>query len=119
MYVRIAALRVVGPSSAWFLTAFAKMSRASSSRSLAWSMELDAGDWGRGSSSSASCALGRLVGISIMDSGRHASKNRIPGRGVTSLYGPVRSSGLPLRALKRPDGRQTYGKICLPRIRTK
>ena len=84
------------------------LSRASSSRSLAWSMALDAGDWGRGSSSGASCALGRLVGISIMDSGRHASKNRIPGRGVTSLYGPVRSSGLPLRTLKRPAGRQTY-----------
>ena len=64
-YARIAALHVLGPSSAWFRIALASMSRASSSdvcggsagRSCRWG----AGCHVRGGS----CVLGRSVGMSM------------------------------------------------------
>ena len=62
LYARIAALRVLGPSSAWFRIALARMSRASSSGVCGGSaVGAAAGSWV--SCSGGSCVLGRLVGV--------------------------------------------------------
>ena len=81
---------------------------SSSSGVLVWSTLGDIGEEGPVPSSGASCALGRLDGMSRVGSTRQASKNRIPGRGVTSWYGPARSRIRPLRAWCKPDRRETY-----------
>ena len=72
----MAALRVLGPSSAWFLIAPASMSLASSSRALAWSVLGDAGGEGRLPSSGRLRALGKSLGVSMLGSTR---QNRKPG----------------------------------------
>ena len=62
LYARIAALRVLGPSSAWFLAAVARMSRASSSGDLVGSVLVVLGTEASTSQTRASLVLGRLAG---------------------------------------------------------
>lgn len=102
----VAALRVLGPSSAWFLAAAASMSRVSSSGDLVESVLRDMLEVAATPSSGASCVFGRLDGMSKVGCTRHPSKKKMPGKGVTSWEGPACCKMRPVRALYNPDGRQ-------------
>jgi len=67
LYVRMAALRVLGPSSAWFLAAVLSMSRASSSGDLVGSTLRSLCVVVPTPYAGASSVLGRLDGISRLD----------------------------------------------------
>ena len=63
LHARMAALRVLGPSSAWFLAAVTRMSRASSSGDLVSSVLVVLGAEASTSQTGASLVLGRLAGM--------------------------------------------------------
>ena len=75
LHARMAALRVLGPSSAWFFAAVARMSRASSSGDRGGSVlaVLRAGASST-SQTGASLVLGRLAGMTNVGCTRHPSK---------------------------------------------
>ena len=74
LHARMAALRVLGPSSAWFLAAVARMSRASSSGDLDGSVLAVLGAEASTSHTGASVVLGRLAGMTKVGCTRHPSK---------------------------------------------
>ena len=74
LHARMAALRVLGPSSVWFLTAVARMSRASSSGDRGCSVFAVLGVEASTSETGASLVLGRLSGITNVGRTRHPSK---------------------------------------------
>ena len=74
LHARMAALRVLGPSSAWFLAAVARMSRASSSGDLVGSVLVVLGAEASKSQTGASLVLGRLAGMTKVGCTRHPSK---------------------------------------------
>ena len=77
----MAALRVPGPSSAWFLAAVASMSRASSSGDLADSVLRGPCVVVPTPYAGASLVLGRLDGMSSVGCTRHPSVNAWQRRG--------------------------------------
>ena len=106
----MAARRVLGPFSAWFLYAAASMFRASSSGCLASSLSLV---WARGVPggvplSGTSLVWGTLAGILRDGCTLHPAKKKIPGREMISWRLPSLSTILPVRDLYSPDGRQMY-----------
>ena len=74
LHARMAALRVLGPSSVWFLAAVASMSRASSSGDLAGSVPRGLCVVVPTPYAGASSVLGRLDGMSNVGCTRHPSK---------------------------------------------
>ena len=74
LQARIAALRVLGPSSVWFLAAVARMSRASSSGERGGSALAGLCAEASTSHTGASLVLGRLAGMTNVGRTRHPSK---------------------------------------------
>ena len=74
LHARMAALRVPGPSSGWFLAAVASMSRASSSGDLVGSVPRGVCAVVPPPYAGASLVLGRLTGMSNVGCARHPSK---------------------------------------------
>ena len=74
LHARMAALRVLGPSSAWFLAAVARMSRASSSGDRGGSVLAVLCAGASTSHTGASLVLGRLAGMTNVGCTRHPSK---------------------------------------------
>ena len=74
LHARMAALRVPGPSSGWFLAAVASMSRASSSGDLVGSVPRGVCAVVPPPYAGTSLVLGRLTGMSNVGSARHPSK---------------------------------------------
>ena len=74
LHARMAALRVLGPSSVWFLAAVARMARASSSGDRGCSVFAVLCAGASTSHTGASLVLGRLVGITNVGCTRHPSK---------------------------------------------
>ena len=74
LHARMAALRVLGPSSAWFLAAVARMSCASFSGDLDGSVLAVLGAEASTSHTGASLVLGRLAGMTKVGCTRHPSK---------------------------------------------
>ena len=108
LHARMAALRVLGPSSVWFLAAVARMSRASSSGDRGCSVFAVLCVGASTSHTGASLVLGRSSGITNAGRTRHPSKKYMPGSGLISCSGPACARTRPVRALYNPDGRQTY-----------
>ena len=75
LHARMAALRVLGPSSAWFFAAVARMSRASSSGDRGGSVLAVLCAGASTSQTGASLVLGRLAGMTNVGCTRHPSKN--------------------------------------------
>ena len=74
LHARMAALRVLGPSSAWFFAAVARMSRASSSGDRGGSVLAVLCVGASTSHTGASLVLGRLAGMTNVGCTRHPSK---------------------------------------------
>ena len=74
LHARMAALRVLGPSSAWFLAAVARMSRASSSGDRGGSVLAVLCAGASTSHTGASLVPGRLAGMTNVGCTRHPSK---------------------------------------------
>ena len=74
LHARMAALRVLGPSPAWFLAAVARMSRASSSGDRGGSVLAVLCAGASTSHTGASLVLGRLAGMTNVGCTRHPSK---------------------------------------------
>ena len=75
----MAALRVLGPSSAWFLATVARMSRASSSGDLVGSVLEVLGAQASASQTGASLVIGKLAGIILV-----GGPSMLPMTGVRS-----------------------------------
>ena len=73
LHARMAALRVLGPSSAWFFAAVARMSRASSSGDRSGSVLAVLCAGASTSQTGASLVLGRLAGMTNVGCNRHPS----------------------------------------------
>ena len=74
LHARMAARRVLGPSSVWFLAAVARMSRASSSGDRGCSVLAVLCAGASTSHTGASLVLGRLAGMTNVGCTRHPSK---------------------------------------------
>ena len=74
LHARMAALRVLGPSSAWFFAAVSRMSRASSSGDRGGSVLAVLCVGASASHTGASLVLGRLAGMTNVGCTRHPSK---------------------------------------------
>ena len=82
LHARMAALRVLGPSSAWFLATVARMSRASSSGDLAGSVLEVLGAQASASQTGASLVIGKLAGMTLV-----GGPSMLPMTGGTVLKG--------------------------------
>ena len=74
LHARMAALRVLGPSSVWFLAAVARISRASSSGERGGSALAGLCAGASTPHTGVSFVLGRLAGITNVGCTRHPSK---------------------------------------------
>ena len=102
----MAALRVLGPSSAWFFNCSGKY--VSSFFFARFGLITLRRRWGRSRGVFFWCILRTgKVGWNVQG-GFYCTLQASKKRGVTSRYGPVGCRTLPVRALCRPDGRQTY-----------
>ena len=79
LHARMAALRVLGPSSAWFLATVARMSRASSSGDLVGSVLEVLGAQASASQTGASLVIGKLAGMTLV-----GGPSMLPMTGVRS-----------------------------------
>ena len=106
LHARIAALRVLGPFSAWFLYAAASISRASSSGCLEWSFSVAA--FARGVPlSGTSWVCGTLAGMLREGCTLHPSKTSIWNR-YTSSLGLTRYAQKLRIEVKRPGKEWLY-----------